>query len=324
MDRDNRWDRVQACYQLLTEGKAAYQATTGVDGLAQAYARGEDDEFVAATLIHAADQDPVTIKDNDSVIFMNFRADRARELSRCFTEKNFSGFTRHATPAVHFTCLTQYADDIEAKVAYAPVSLDNVLGEYLAAQGKRQLRIAETEKYAHVTFFFNGGREQPFAGEERILIPSPDVATYDLQPQMSAPQLCDQLVDAILQRRYDVIICNIANPDMVGHTGNFAAAVTAIECVDECLGRIHQAIKDTAGQLLITADHGNAEQMYAENSDDAHTAHTSQPVPLVYVGAPAEFIIDDGALSDIAPTLLSLLDLAIPTKMTGRVLLHKS
>jgi 2,3-bisphosphoglycerate-independent phosphoglycerate mutase len=315
MDRDNRWERVEAAYNLITEGRGEFSAQTAADGLAAAYERGESDEFVKATTIGA----PVRVEDGDAVIFMNFRADRARELSRAFVEPGFSGFARQRElKLAGYVMLTQYAADIPAPCAYPPATLENVLGEYLAKQGKTQLRIAETEKYAHVTFFFSGGREEPFEGEERILIPSPQVATYDLQPQMSAPEVTDRIVEAIEQQRYDVIIVNYANGDMVGHTGVFDAAVAAVECLDSCIDRISTALAKVGGEALITADHGNVEQMSDEHTGQAHTAHTCEPVPFVYVGPRQVELRDGGILSDVAPTLLTLLGLPQPAEMTGR------
>lgn len=322
MDRDNRWERVQAAYVLLTQGITDYHAATAEQGLAAAYARGETDEFAKPTAIHKPEQPVATIAEGDAVFFMNFRADRARQLTRAFTQADFSGFSRAVTPKLAaFVTLTQYAKDIATLVAYPPLNMHNGLGEVIAKHGFKQLRIAETEKYAHVTFFFNGGIEQPYSGEERILIPSPKVATYDLQPEMSAFELTEQLVQAIESKEYTTIICNFANPDMVGHTGNFTATVKAIETIDQCLTKIIHAIQVTDSELLITADHGNAECMFDEVSGQQHTAHTSDPVPLLYFGRPAQFTIEHGTLADIAPTMLYLLGIKIPTEMTGRCLL---
>ncbi len=320
MDRDNRWDRVEKAYRLLTEGTADYRAASAVAGLEAAYARDEDDEFVKPTVIGDS---PAVIGDGDAVIFMNFRADRAREITRSFVEDAFSGFTRRARPRLAaFVMTTEYAADIKAPVAFGPDNLDNVLGAWLAQHGKTQLRIAETEKYAHVTFFFSGGREALFDGEDRILVPSPDVATYDLKPEMSAPEVTDKLVEAIHSGRYDTIICNYANGDMVGHTGVFAAAVQAVEALDECLRRVTDAVLAVGGECLITADHGNVEQMSDHASGQAHTAHTCEPVPLVYVGRRAlHFTASDGRLCDVAPTMLGLMGLPLPAEMTGRMLL---
>ena len=314
MDRDNRWDRVEQAYQLIVDGVGQFNAASATAGLQAAYERGESDEFVKAPPLG----EPVTVEDGDAVVFMNFRADRARELTRCFVEPGFQEFQRARVPQLAgFIMLTQYAASIPAPSAFKPAALNNVLGEYLANNGKTQLRIAETEKYAHVTFFFSGGREEPFDGEERILIPSPNVATYDLQPQMSAPQVTDRIVDAIEQQRYDVIIVNYANGDMVGHTGVFAAAVAAVECLDACVGRIVAALDKVGGEALITADHGNVEQMEDACTGQAHTAHTCEPVPFIYVGKRALSLREGGVLADVAPTLLALMGLPKPAEMTG-------
>jgi 2,3-bisphosphoglycerate-independent phosphoglycerate mutase len=321
MDRDNRWDRVEQAYQLLVEGQGQFSATTAMEGLNAAYERGESDEFVKATRIGEA----AKMEDGDAVVFMNFRADRARELTRAFVEPGFDAFARPRVPQLaEFVMLTQYAASIPAPSAYKPEALTNVLGEYLANNGKTQLRIAETEKYAHVTFFFSGGREEPFAGEERILIPSPNVATYDLQPQMSAPEVTDKIVDAIENQRFDVIIVNYANGDMVGHTGVFAAAVAAVECLDSCVGRIVAALDKVGGEALITADHGNVEQMADESTGQAHTAHTCEPVPFIYVGKRPATIRPGGVLADVAPTLLTLMGLPVPAEMTGSSIVELS
>ncbi|MRX28231.1 2,3-bisphosphoglycerate-independent phosphoglycerate mutase [Kangiella sp. HZ709] len=315
MDRDNRWERVEAAYKMLTESISEYQYETATEALSAAYARGENDEFVATSIIG----DQAAIADGDSIIFMNYRADRAREITRAFVDTNFNGFQRTVCPQLaDFVMLTQYAADIDTSVAYTPISMSNVLGEHLQKLGKKQLRIAETEKYAHVTFFFNGGIEEPFNGEDRELIPSPDVATYDLQPEMNASIVTDKLVDVIEHQTHDVIICNFANPDMVGHTGNFEATVKAIEALDICLARIVSALEKVGGEALITADHGNAEKMADATTGQAHTAHTSEPVPLLYVGRKAKAKISDGVLSDLAPTMLDLMQLPIPEEMTGR------
>lgn len=319
MDRDNRWDRIEQAWKLLADSQGIYTAPNATQALAESYARDESDEFVKATRIG----EPAPMEDGDSVIFMNFRADRARELSHVFLDKDFSGFARERLPQLsQFVMLTQYAADLPAPSAFAPTALVNVLGEYLANQGKTQLRIAETEKYAHVTFFFSGGREQPFVGEERILIPSPNVATYDLQPQMSAPQVTDHIVEAIEQQRYDVIVVNYANGDMVGHTGVFSAAVAAVECLDHCLGRIVAALDTVGGEALITADHGNVEQMEDTSTGQAHTAHTCEPVPFIYIGQRTVEMRDDGVLADVAPTMLTLMGLPIPPEMTGRSIIE--
>lgn len=318
MDRDNRWDRVAQAYNLIVEGQGQFSAATAQQGLQAAYERDESDEFVKATTIG----EPVKVEDGDAVVFMNFRADRARELSRVFVENDFKEFERARQPKLAgFVMLTQYAASIPAPAAFAPSSLENVLGDYLAKNGKTQLRIAETEKYAHVTFFFSGGREEPFPGEERILIPSPKVATYDLQPEMSAPEVTDKIVDAIEHQRYDVIIVNYANGDMVGHSGVFEAAVKAVECLDLCVGRIVDALEKVGGEALITADHGNVEQMSDETTGQAHTAHTTEPVPFIYVGKRPLKVREGGVLADVAPTMLKLLDLPQPAEMTGKSIL---
>jgi 2,3-bisphosphoglycerate-independent phosphoglycerate mutase len=323
MDRDNRWDRVETAYNLLTLGDAQHNSANPVDGLLAAYERGETDEFVKPTVIAAEGENPATINDGDSVVFMNFRADRARELSRAIINPDFSDFQRKKVVALaDFVMLTQYAADIKASCAYPPDALVNVLGDYLAQNNKTQLRIAETEKYAHVTFFFNGGREEPFPGEDRILIKSPDVATYDLQPEMNAPEVTDKLVEAIGSGKYDVLICNYANGDMVGHTGKFDAAVKAVEALDGCLSRLVAAVEEAGGDMLITADHGNCEQMEDPNSGQPHTAHTTELVPLVYVGSgDITLQAEGGKLSDIAPTILKLMGLPQPAEMSGKPLL---
>lgn len=322
MDRDKRWDRVQQAYDLLTQGKAEFHADNALQALDMAYQRGENDEFVKASAIMPAGAKPVQMQDGDALIFMNFRADRARQFSRAFTDDDFSGFAREHRPALSsFVMLTEYAADIKAPCAYPPEPLRNVLGEWLAKQGKTQLRISETEKYAHVTFFFSGGREDLFDGEQRVLVDSPKVATYDLQPEMSSAELTDKLVSAIHSGDFDVIICNYPNGDMVGHTGVMSAAIKAVEAVDSCIGRVVAALREVGGECLITADHGNAEMMLDNDSGQAHTAHTSGPVPLIYVGRDAN-VTEGGILSDIAPTMLHLMGLEIPSEMTGKILLQ--
>lgn len=318
MDRDKRWERIEIAYDLLTQGEAAYHATDAVTGLELAYQRGETDEFVKATTIHANHSAPVTLQENDTVIFMNFRADRAREITQALTDPDFKGFVRKSWPHLYFVSLTEYDATFNLSIAYPPERLDHIFGEYISSLNLRQLRIAETEKYAHVTFFFNGGIEDPYPGEDRILIPSPKVATYDLKPEMSAYEVTDKLVTAIENQHYDVIICNFANPDMVGHTGNLPAAIQAIETIDACLGKIIPALQKVGGEALITADHGNAEMMFDKKTGQPHTAHTHELVPLVYVGRKAEVVKTHGILSDIAPTLLYLLGLSKPREMTGQ------
>jgi 2,3-bisphosphoglycerate-independent phosphoglycerate mutase len=320
MDRDERWDRVEQAYRLLTEGKGIRAAATAEQGLAQAYAADENDEFVKATVIG----EPVRIGDGDSVVFMNFRADRARELSRAFVEDGFNGFVRNVRPKLsRFVMLTRYSAKINADVAFMPSDLKNSIGEYLSDLGKTQLRIAETEKYAHVTFFFSGGREDEYVGERRILIKSPDVATYDLKPEMSAFEVTDALVEAIKSGEYDLLVVNYANGDMVGHTGVFEAAVKAVETLDVCVGRVYDAVQQMGGHMLITADHGNVEQMMDYESGQLHTQHTTELVPFIYVGPMAASIATGGVLADVAPTLLSLMKLPIPADMTGRNLVEQ-
>lgn len=318
MDRDHRWERVEQAYRLLAEGQADYAADSAVEALEAAYARGETDEFVKATRISGG----ACVRDGDVVIFMNFRADRAREITHAFVDEDFNGFARGPRLVLaDFVTLTEYEAGLPVSVLYPPQSLHNVMGEYIADLGMTQLRIAETEKYAHVTFFFNGGRETPFANETRILVPSPKVATYDLQPEMNAPEVTKKLVEAINSRQYDLIVCNYANADMVGHTGDFKAAVKAIEALDQALSEVIEALLAVGGEAIITADHGNAEKMQDEITHQPHTAHTTDPVPFIYVGRPAEMLHQDGVLSDIAPTLLSLMGVPIPPEMTGRSLL---
>lgn len=275
MDRDNRWDRVEKAYDLMTLAQGEFQADTAVAGLQAAYARDENDEFVKATVIRAEGQADAAMEDGDTLIFMNFRADRAREITRAFVNADFDGFARKKVVNLNFVMLTEYAADIKTAVAYPPASLANTFGEWMAKNDKTQLRISETEKYAHVTFFFNGGVEEPFAGEERILINSPKVATYDLQPEMSSAELTEKLVAAIESGKYDTIICNYPNGDMVGHTGVMEAAIKAVEALDNCIEQVTKAVESVGGQLLITADHGNAEQMRDPATGQAHTAHTN-------------------------------------------------
>jgi 2,3-bisphosphoglycerate-independent phosphoglycerate mutase len=322
MDRDNRWERVEQAYDMLTLGQSEFQAPNAVTALQMAYDRGETDEFVKTTCIHAEGASPARIEDGDAVMFMNYRSDRARQLTRVFIEEDFDGFERKALPRLSsFVSLTQYNKAFDIPVAFPPERMNNGFGEYISRLGLRQLRLAETEKYAHVTFFFNGGREDVFEGEDRILVPSPKVATYDLQPEMSAPEVTDRLVEAIESGRYDAIICNYANSDMVGHTGDLDAAIKAIETIDQCLGRVVSSLHRVGGEALITADHGNAEQMLDEENSQPHTAHTQNPVPLIYVGRPAE-MITDGALCDVSPTLLHLMGLPLPSEMQGHSLVE--
>ncbi len=322
MDRDARWQRSRLAYELLTECKAEYRAPDPLTALEMAYARGETDEFVKATCIAPEGESPVMVGDGDTLVFMNFRSDRARQLTQAFIEREFEGFERHVWPKLgSVASLTEYNADFDIPVAFPPERIKNGFGEYISSLGLRQLRLAETEKYAHVTFFFNGGVEQPYEGEDRILVPSPQVATYDLKPEMSAPRVTEHLVEAIEGGKYDAIICNYANADMVGHTGNMEAAVKAIEAVDRSLGHVLDALQRVKGEMLVTADHGNAEQMKDRKTHQPYTAHTSNPVPLVYIGRPAT-LVDKGILSDIAPTLLKIMGLEQPVEMTGRPLVE--
>ena len=319
MDRDQRWERTQRAYDLLTIGTAPYCMPDALGALRAAYARNEGDEFVQPTLVRAEGEPAAVIADGDAVIFMNFRPDRARQLTSALVEPAFGGFARQRRPElVDFVTTTEYAAQLPVHIAFPPESITRSLGEYLAGLGKTQLRIAETEKYAHVTFFFSGGREEPYPGEERILVPSPRVATYDQQPEMSAFEVADHVVAAIASQRFDLIVCNFANGDMVGHTGNFAAAVKAVEAVDTCLDRILEALQHGGGQCLITADHGNLECMVEDGGPS--TSHTSLPVPLIYAGPRQLTLRAGGTLADVAPTVLALMGLPQPREMTGHCL----
>jgi 2,3-bisphosphoglycerate-independent phosphoglycerate mutase len=322
MDRDNRWDRVEQAYRLMTEGHGIHTATTALKGLEAAYSRNENDEFVQATAVVAEGETATAIEDGDAIISMNFRPDRAREITHALVDGQFDGFERHKVVNLSsFVMTTEYEATLDLPCAYPPENLVNSLGEYLANQGKRQLRIAETEKYAHVTFFFSGGREALYDGEERTLIPSPDVETYDQQPEMSAYEVTEKLVEAIDSGRFDTIICNFANCDQVGHTGDFDASVKAVEAVDSCLKQVLDAAARQQGEVLITADHGNVEEMFDETSNQPHTQHTTLPVPLVYSG-PRQLSLDSGgSLADIAPTILDMMGLDKPAEMSGRSLI---
>ena len=320
MDRDNRWDRVERAYQAMTEG-LGQQAATSAEAIQAAYATKQTDEFVEPWVI-AADG---TIDDGDGVLFFNFRADRAREMTRALTEESFAGFARGKVPAlVDYVCLTEYDESFGLPVAFPPETYPDILAEAISRAGLKQLRIAETEKYAHVTFFFNGGVEKAWEGEDRVLIPSPqDVATYDLKPAMSAVEVTDEVVERVESDQYQLIILNYANPDMVGHTGVLDAAIEAVETVDSCLGRVVEAILEKGGRLLITADHGNCEQM-SDGHGGSHTAHTSNPVPLVFVDSQRKQVtLRDGILADLAPTILELLAVEVPEAMTGKSLISK-
>ncbi len=322
MDRDNRWDRVEKAYRALVYGEGE-QAASGPEGIQASYDKDETDEFVLPTVVVKDGKPTAVIKEKDSIIFFNFRPDRAREITRTFCDDEFTGFDRGARVKTTYVCFTEYDVTIENKqVAFVKEEITNTFGEFLAAHGLKQARIAETEKYAHVTFFFNGGVEEPNEGEDRILVKSPKVATYDLKPEMSAYEVCDKLTEAIRSGKYDVIIINFANPDMVGHTGVEAAAVKAIEAVDECVGKAVEAIKEVDGQMFICADHGNAEQLIDEETGEPFTAHTTNPVPFILVNAdPAYRLREGGCLADIAPTLIQLMGMEQPKEMTGKSLL---
>ena len=319
MDRDKRWPRIEVAYNLLTEGVGEFTAETAIAGLNDAYARGENDEFVKTTAIHKIGEKPVHLEDGDLVVFMNFRSDRARQLTHALLADNFDGFHRRHVPklAGYFTLTMYDKNETKASVIFPPVDVKNTFGEYISNMGLMQLRIAETEKYPHVTFFFNGGEEKVFAGEDRILVPSPKVETYDLQPEMSAFEVTDKLEEAIISKKYNAIVCNYANGDMVGHSGNLTAATKAVETLDVCIGRIVNAMQSIGGEVIITADHGNAETMFDAENNQPHTQHTTNKVPLIYIGRNAK-LADGGALSDLAPTLLKMMGVAQPSEMTGK------
>ena len=324
MDRDNRWDRVELAYKAMVKGEGV-TAVSGPEGIQASYDAEKTDEFVAPTVVVKDGAPVATIKDGDSIIFFNFRPDRAREITRVFCDDEFTGFDRGERVKTTYVCFTEYDVTIENKdVAFRKTEITNTFGEFLAANGLKQARIAETEKYAHVTFFFNGGVEEPNEGEDRILVKSPKVATYDLQPEMSAYEVCDKLVEAIKSDKYDVIIINFANPDMVGHTGIEEAAIKAVEAVDECVGKAVEAIKEVDGQMFICADHGNAEQLLDYETGAPFTAHTTNPVPFILVNAdPAYSLREGGCLADIAPTLIELMGMEQPKEMSGTSLLVK-
>ncbi|MCH1983098.1 2,3-bisphosphoglycerate-independent phosphoglycerate mutase [Ruminococcus sp. OA3] len=325
MDRDNRWDRVELAYRALTRGEGV-KGTDAAEAVQASYDDGKTDEFVLPTVMERDGQPVTVIRDGDSVVFFNFRPDRAREITRAFCDDEFAGFDRGGRLDLMYVCFTDYDDTIQNKlVAFHKVRIENTFGQYLAANHMTQARIAETEKYAHVTFFFNGGIEEPNEGEERILVKSPKVPTYDMQPEMSAYEVCDRLVEAIRSGKYDVIIINFANPDMVGHTGVEDAAIKAVEAVDACVGRAVDAVKEVNGQMFICADHGNAEQLVDYETGEPFTAHTVNPVPFILVNAdPAYGLREGGCLADIAPTLIELMGMVQPEEMTGKSLLTKN
>lgn len=324
MDRDNRWDRVELAYNAMVKG-VGQTAECGVCAVEQSYKEGTNDEFVLPTVVQKDGAPVAVIKDKDSIIFFNFRPDRAREISRAFCCDEFDGFARDKKLDLTYVCFTEYDETIPNKeVAFHKVSITNTFGEFLAANKKTQARIAETEKYAHVTFFFNGGIEEPNEGEDRILVKSPKVATYDLKPEMSAYEVCDKLVEAIKSCKYDMIIINFANPDMVGHTGVENAAIKAVEAVDKCVGKAVEALKSVDGQMFICADHGNAEQLVDYGTGAPFTAHTTNPVPFILVNYDSAYTLrEGGCLADIAPTLIEMMGMEQPEEMTGKSLLLK-
>ena len=320
MDRDKRWERTRRAYDLFTVGDGLLAATSA-EAIRQSYDAGITDEFVEPALITKGTVPRGLVRDGDSVVFFNFRADRARQITHAFTDDPFAGFERRVHPRVHYVGMARYENTLDLPCVFPPESREHILVDTAASARKRTLRIAETEKYAHVTYFFNGGEEKEFPGETRILIPSPKVATYDLQPEMSCPELTAKLVDAIERDAFDVIVCNIANPDMVGHTGNIKAAILAAEAVDVAIGAIEAAVHKAGGALLVTADHGNLELMRDAQTGQPHTAHTVGPVPLVYIGSRDASLRVGGALRDVAPTVLDLLGLPQPDAMSGQSLL---
>ena len=324
MDRDQRWDRIESAYRAMRYGEADHECLSALNALQEAYLNNDTDEFMPATVILDQSGQPATIEDGDTMICVNFRPDRSRQITRAFVDDQFDSFDRgEPLDLAEFVMMTQYSENIDTACAFAPHQIKNDLGEVMANHGKTQLRIAETEKYAHVTCFFSGGQEDLYNGESRELIPSPNVATYDLQPQMSAPELTDKLVAAIESYAYDLIVCNFANADMVGHTGKFDAAVKAVEAIDSCLARIVCALEKVDAEALITADHGNVELMTNPTTGQPHTAHTLWPVPLVYVSSRnGNATLSAGVLADLAPTLLHLMNLEQPAEMTGRNLVE--
>ena len=321
MDRDKRWNRVQKAYDAIVNGEGI-KATSAISAIESSYQKEVFDEFVEPTVICQNNEPIAKIEENDSVIFFNFRPDRARELTRAIVDKDFNEFETKKMD-LDYVCFTQYDETMpNVKIAFKPETLKNTFGEYISKKGLTQLRIAETEKYAHVTFFFNGGEEKQYPGEDRILVPSPKVETYDLKPEMSAYEVTDKVLEAINSKKYDCIILNYANPDMVGHTGNLEAAIKAVETIDECVGKVVEAIRKNDGVMLITADHGNCEQMLDYKTGEPHTAHTTNPVPLILVGKD-DVKLREGKLADLAPTMLDLMGLEKPEEMTGESIIVK-
>ena len=323
MDRDKRWERVAPAYNMIVNGIGEFTEATSSEALHNAYARKESDEFVKCTVIKAPQELAIRLEDGDAVVYMNFRSDRARQLTDAILNDQFDGFARSRVPTLsaYFTLTQHDQNHQKAMPIFAQTDVPNTFGEYISALGYTQLRIAETEKYPHVTFFFNGGIEAAFKGENRIMVPSPKVATYDLQPEMSAFEMTDELVQAIESKQYNAIICNYANGDMVGHTGNIHAAIKAVETLDTCVGRVVAAAKSVGAEVIITADHGNCEQMHDHTANQAHTQHTTNLVPFIYVGRKAT-VNKTGALSDLAPTMLAIMGAAQPIEMTGKSLVN--
>jgi 2,3-bisphosphoglycerate-independent phosphoglycerate mutase len=323
MDRDKRWERQLPAYEMLVNGVGEYTEASASEALHNAYARKESDEFVKCTAIRAPNEASTRIEDGDAIVYMNFRSDRARQMTDALLSREFTGFARSRVPQLSaFFTLTQHdVNQTKATPIFAATSVPNTFGEYISALGLTQLRIAETEKYPHVTFFFNGGEETVYKGEERIMVSSPKVATYDLQPEMSSVEVTDKLVAAIESNKFAAIICNYANGDMVGHTGNLAAAIKAVEALDAAVGRVVVASQANGAEVIITADHGNCEQMYDPNANQAHTQHTTNLVPFIYVGRKAH-LAKTGALSDLAPTLLAMMGIKQPAEMTGKNLIQ--
>ena len=322
MDRDKRWQRIQKAYDALVNG-IGNKATTAVSAIESSYQKEVFDEFVEPTVIYSGDEPVATIGENDSVIFFNFRPDRAREITRTLVDPEFNEFETKKLN-LYYVCFTQYDETLpNVHIAFKPETLKNTFGEYISNKGLTQLRIAETEKYAHVTFFFNGGEEKQYPGEDRILVPSPKVETYDMQPEMSAEEVTQKVVEAIKSKKYNAIILNYAKPDMVGHTGNLDAAIQAVEKIDDCVQRVVEAVNEVEGTLIITADHGNAEQMIDYKTGEPHTAHTTNPVPLILVGKDG-VKLKEGKLADLAPTMLEIMGLEKPEEMTGESLIQKN
>ena len=322
MDRDKRWERVKKSYDMLVNG-IGNKATSAIAAIENSYQKEVFDEFVEPTIICNEEEPVAKIEKNDSVIFFNFRPDRAREITRTLVDKEFEAFETKKDLNLYYVCFTQYDEEMpNVKIAFKPTALKNTFGEYISNKGLTQLRIAETEKYAHVTFFFNGGEEKQYKGEDRILVPSPKVETYDMKPEMSAYEVTDKVCEALENDKYDVVILNFANTDMVGHTGSLQAAIKAVEAVDKCVGKIVKIIEEKQGNLLITADHGNAEQMIDYKTGEPHTAHTTNPVPIILVTANKEYKLkENGKLADLAPTMLDLMGIKQPEEMTGESLL---